>query len=190
MISAPHFFIGIPVIASISEKLSTWQVDLQKRLPYKVWPHQEDLHITLKFLGAVEDDVRVSLQQVLQSMAMPDLFSVRVGSLETFGSKTSPRVLFAGVEKHQVLDELYQKVKAATDSVGFSTETRAYHPHITLAKKWSGNPIAIESLLRVKESYQNELYSMPVHSMVLYRIHPSKSPKYEVVERYNLERGE
>lgn len=180
-----HYFIAIPIVEELQQVFSRWQKDIKNSLSYKIWPHQKDLHITLKFLGAVDENKLTSLRKELNTINHQE-FSLTVGSIGTFGKPDSPRVLWAGVDKTDSLDQLYKKIEQTTISVGFPKENRVYRPHITLAKKWNSNTSNYEGINRVKENYQSESFMMNVQEFVLYQIFPSKTPKYERVETYHL----
>jgi RNA 2',3'-cyclic 3'-phosphodiesterase len=180
-----HYFIALPVSSELKEKFLNWQEQSQDELSYKIWPHQADLHITLKFLGAVDQENLEKLRVSLRSIDQPK-FSVTVGSIGTFGKQDKPRVLWAGVENNNLLDDLYKKVELVATSVGFNKEDRPYRPHITLAKKWNGSHEQAENLKAIKENYDKDRFHMNVEEFVLYQIFPSKSPKYENVETFYL----
>lgn len=180
-----HYFIALPVSNELKEKFLNWQEQLQDELSYKIWPHKADLHITLKFLGAVDQDRLGKLRVSLRSIEHPK-FTVSVGSIGTFGKHDKPRVLWAGVENNNLLEELYKKVELVATSVGFNKENRPYRPHITLAKKWNGSHEHAENLKAIKENYEAERFHMNIEEFVLYQIFPSKSPKYEKVETFYL----
>ncbi|MEN2769194.1 RNA 2',3'-cyclic phosphodiesterase [Ornithinibacillus xuwenensis] len=189
MTATPHYFIAVPVTNEIKVEFSKWQNALQQKLSYKIWPHQEDLHITLKFLGGVEADKVKELLTELRSIDDISDFFIEVGGLGTFGKPDSPRVLWAGAESNKNLLDLYKRVERASTKMGFSKEHRPYRPHITLAKKWNGSSIHTDALKDVLDSAQFEIFSMVVNSFVLYQIFPSKIPKYEIVETFNLKGG-
>jgi RNA 2',3'-cyclic 3'-phosphodiesterase len=182
----PHYFIAIPITANIKDEFATWQEELKNEVSYKQWPVKEDLHITLKFLGAVEDEKVKLLRELLRSISEQSPFSLTVGKIGTFGKPNSPRVLWAGVEKTEPLESLFKQIEKVATFIGFSKENRPYTPHITLAKKWNGNDGSPEMIKTMKERYQFLTYQMNVDSFVLYQIFPSKTPKYEVVELYKL----
>ncbi|MFS0673129.1 RNA 2',3'-cyclic phosphodiesterase [Ornithinibacillus sp. 179-J 7C1 HS] len=185
---SPHYFIAIPVPDDLKAIFATWQDDLMQKLSYKIWPHQDDLHITLKFLGAVEEEQLSQLQKGLTNITHTD-FPLNVGSIGTFGKHDSPRVLWAGVDKTEILEELYKKIEVTATQSGFAKENRPYRPHITLAKKWTGNKDQVVILNEIKEDYTFETFHINVEEFVLYQIFPSKLPKYERVETYRLKRG-
>ncbi|AIF45369.1 RNA 2',3'-cyclic phosphodiesterase [Virgibacillus sp. SK37] len=183
-----HYFIAIPIPSNLQSLFSTWQKQLKEDVSYKQWPHKEDLHITLKFLGPVADTKIQSAIDVLRQIEQINAFSVEVGNLGRFGNQTKPRVLWAGVEVNERLLELHNTVEEALSHVGFYKENRAYRPHITLAKKWSEDTSKI-SIGELAEKY-NEKHVFNVDQVVIYKIHPEKSPKYEEIAKYKLKRGD
>lgn len=188
MTSFPHYFIGIPVSADIRDKLSDWQDDFRLLFPYKQWTNQHDLHITLKFLGAVDDKTIQSVIKTLQPIKNQERFTLHVGGIGTFGKTNSPRVLWAGVEKHRQLISLHHYIETSLAACGFSQEKRAYQPHITLGKKWIGASDDGE-LANVKEKYRQQTVKMQVTRIVLFQIFPSEIPKYKVIFSYELRGG-
>ncbi|MUK86791.1 RNA 2',3'-cyclic phosphodiesterase [Ornithinibacillus sp. L9] len=185
--STPHYFIAIPLPNDLKEELAAWQVELKQHLTYKQWPHVEDLHITLKFLGAVEETKLKKLQEKLQSVHSMPPFYTKVHSVGTFGKSDKPRVLWADVVKTVALLELQQRVEACAKEVGFTAENRPYRPHITLAKKWDGPSTDINV---IKNNFSDQQFDLVVDTIVIYQIYPSNSPKYKIVNTFSLDGGE
>lgn len=183
-----HYFIAIPLPEKIQILFSKWQEELKGKIPYKQWPYQEDLHITLKFLGPVADNKLTALKNELQTIKNHQAFSINVGGIGTFGNPVKPRVLWAGAEKTEALSSLYEKVEEATVNAGFQKENRAYRPHITLAKKWAEDAASV-SIDQIKSDYTDR-QTILINHIVIYKIHPQKSPKYEVIEKYMLKRDD
>lgn len=188
MASEAHYFIAIPLSTALQNDFSVWQRELKRKLTYKNWPDYRDLHITLKFLGPVADNKREQLKEALLQIEGLQKFSIEVGSIGTFGKSDQPRVLWAGVSKTKALSAIQQKVEALLVNIGFQAESREFHPHITLAKKWLGNPAA-DVLKEIKKQF-TEIQQLHVDEIVLYQIHPTKTIKYEVVQTYKLQGGE
>lgn len=178
----PHYFIAVPLPDSLKEQYAEWQHKLKNKLPYKQWPHPEDLHITLKFLGAVDENRYEKLIQSMNEIENIPAFSLQTGTLGSFGSSKKPRVLWAGVERKQELFRLQESIEDIALQTGFRQEKRTYNPHITLAKKWVGG---IKDLAHLKERFSEE-QTFDVNQVVLYRIHPEKHPKYYVTAAYHL----
>ncbi|WP_068674875.1 RNA 2',3'-cyclic phosphodiesterase [Oceanobacillus sp. Castelsardo] len=183
----PHYFIAIQLSQKLQDTFASWQNKLQGELPYKQWYNKKDLHITLKFLGAVDDEKLDELTARLKQVEELSAFSMKVGTLGTFGNPINPRVLWAGVERVEPLNKVQQTVELAALEVGFPKENRNYSPHITLAKKWNGKTSL--SYKEVVEKWKKEYTlqaSLYVSEITLYQIHPNRKPKYEPVRKFKL----
>jgi 2'-5' RNA ligase len=99
------------------------------------WQDDEQLHLTLRFVGEVErplaDDLAVALGRI---RAQP--FAIRISGVGRFEQRNSG-ALWAGVEPKPPLAALAAKVERACVTVGLEPERRAFHPHITIAR-WKG----------------------------------------------------
>ncbi|MFC2948696.1 RNA 2',3'-cyclic phosphodiesterase [Virgibacillus sediminis] len=183
----PHYFIAIPLPDRWKDYFNGIQKEWRRKLPYKQWPHRDDLHITLKFLGAVSNEKRKMLEDELRVLENQKALVVQAGGIGYFGTPNSPRVLWGGVERTNQLQLLYDIVEESAVNVGFQRENRSYSPHITLAKHWQGGPDPA-SIKEMLESYQSR-DDLKVTEVVMYRIHPGHSPKYEITSRYQLGEG-
>src|SRR5699024_6116423 len=132
----PHYFIAISLPRPLKQKLAKWQGELKNVLSYKQWPHKDDLHITLKFLGEMDDNMIDMLHQKLTQLTTLKPFYTTIDSVGTFGHPERPRVVWAGVHLNKDLIFLQDKVEKLSMEAGFKKESRKYIPHITLAKKW------------------------------------------------------
>ncbi|MBM7572821.1 RNA 2',3'-cyclic phosphodiesterase [Aquibacillus albus] len=182
-----HFFVAVPLSSSIKAMLADWQTKLQhsNSLNYKNWTHPDDLHITLKFLGAVDREKMIQLNEALDTLCNVPSFSITVGGVDTFGSPRQPRVLWAAIERSRELEHLYTFVESTCMKYGFKKENRPYRPHITLAKKWDGKQVQPETLGDIISSFRDRKESV-VNHFVVYQIHPKKTPKYEIIKQVDL----
>jgi RNA 2',3'-cyclic 3'-phosphodiesterase len=98
------------------------------------WVRREGLHVTLKFLGAVEAP-RLERVHAAVAAAVADrpALQLRVQGLGAFPSLRRPRVLWVGLHGHGLV-ELAACVVAAVTPLGFEPETRAFTPHVTLGR--------------------------------------------------------
>ena len=103
------------------------------------WCTEQQLHVTLKFLGEVSDGQLPAVCDAVNAAAQPlEPFALRLTGLGCFPSPRNPRVLWCGVEDATggcarwlaLADPLFEKL-------GFPRETRALHPHITLGRSRS-----------------------------------------------------
>ena len=99
------------------------------------WQDDEQLHLTLRFVGEVERPVANNLADALSQIRAPP-FLLRVKGAGRFEQRNSG-ALWAGIEPKEPLAALAAKVERACIGVGLEPERRAFHPHITLAR-WKG----------------------------------------------------
>ena len=99
------------------------------------WQEDEQLHLTLRFVGEVERPVAEDLADALGRIhAEP--FSIRVSGVGRFEQRNSG-ALWAGVEPRERVAALAAKVERICIASGLEPERRAFHPHVTLAR-WKG----------------------------------------------------
>src|SRR5436190_20592459 len=96
------------------------------------WQDDEQLHLTLRFVGEVERPLAEDLAAALGSIRAPAV-ELRVHGTGRFEQRSSG-ALWAGVEPRAPLAALAAKVERACQSVDLEPERRAFHPHITLAR--------------------------------------------------------
>ena len=102
-------------------------------IPGARWITPDRMHLTLRFIGEVEepvfDDIRLSLSGIDGQALM---LSAR--GIATFGDK-KPRVIYAGIDRTEPLLRLKQKIDAVLMKIGIGSDCeRKYMPHITLAR--------------------------------------------------------
>ena len=99
------------------------------------WQDDEQLHLTLRFIGEVERPLADDLAAALGRIRVQP-FELRILGTGRFEQRSSG-ALWAGVEPKPVLAALVAKVERACVGVGLEPERRAFQPHITLAR-WKG----------------------------------------------------
>src|ERR1044071_7021139 len=110
-------------------------IDAMDDTPDFRWQNDEQLHITLRFVGGAggpaADDLADELGRIRSAP-----FSIRINGVGRFEQRSSG-ALWAGVEPKEPLAALAAKVERVCQQVGLEPERRAFHPHITLAR-WKG----------------------------------------------------
>jgi 2'-5' RNA ligase len=99
------------------------------------WQEEEQLHLTLRFIGEVERPIAQDLADALGRLRA-ERFQLRINGVGRFEQR-SGGALWAGVEPKPPLAALAAKVERVCMAVGLEPERRAFHPHITLAR-WKG----------------------------------------------------
>ena len=99
------------------------------------WQSDEQLPLTLRFIGEVERPLANDLAEALASVRAQS-FELRLAGLGSF-DRRSGGVLWAGVEPAEPVRALASRIERICQSAGMAPERRAFHPHITLAR-WRG----------------------------------------------------
>jgi 2'-5' RNA ligase len=106
------------------------------------WQDEEQLHLTLRFIGDVDGRTADDVDAALSGVRHPR-FPLSLSGLGAFERRGEPTALWAGVSPHEPLRALHKKVDQALVRAGLAPERRAYSPHITLARFGRGaGPLA------------------------------------------------
>lgn len=100
------------------------------------WERCEKLHITLKFLGDVEEARVADLMSAAAGAAQSvSPFGVRINGAGSFPPRGPARILWLGVEDDSgALARLQHRLEEECEAKGFAREARPFHPHITIAR--------------------------------------------------------
>ena len=123
-----RLFVAIRPPEPVREAL----LDLMEGVPDLRWQSDDQLHLTLRFIGEVERPVAEDVVAALHGIRF-DRFSLSLDGVGKF-EKRRHGALWAGVTPKAKLKALNAKVERACQSAGQEPERRAYHPHITLAR--------------------------------------------------------
>ena len=147
------------------------------------WQDEEQLHLTLRFVGEVERPVADDLAHALgQVRAKP--FALRINGVGRFEQRNSG-ALWAGVEPKEPLAALAAKVERACQSVGLEPERRAYHPHITIAR-WKGRRTReLGNFLERKRGLLSEPFTVDRFALFESRL-SRHGAQYQEVAEYRL----
>lgn len=97
------------------------------------WSPPENLHITTKFIGQWPEERLDELKSTLAAIEPRAPFPVHIHKVGFFPNPHSPRVFWCGIDAPE-LGALAQATDRATASLGVASETRAFSPHLTLAR--------------------------------------------------------
>ncbi len=164
-------FIALDLDPEIKVRLS----DLLRRLRWRgpkgiSWARESGLHITLKFLGEIDEARAARVEETLKAAAAAvPAFALRVRGTGAFPPPPRPpRVFWVGTDEPAEVLDLQTRLEAGLESLGFDRESRPFHPHLTLGrvKSASGLSEATAELERVKEA---EFGEMTVRKITLYQ---------------------
>lgn len=148
----PRLFTAIEVPDEIRAELYR----LRMPLPGARWMKPESYHITLRFAGDIGNG---EAREFIANLARiePDGFELKISGLGVFGGD-DPHSIWAGVEPQPKLEELARAHEKAARNAGLAPETRAFRPHITLARLKHSNVEAVARFLTRYGSYRSESF--------------------------------
>ncbi|AUW59203.1 RNA 2',3'-cyclic phosphodiesterase [Sphingobium sp. SCG-1] len=125
----PRLFVALRPPAAVRQHLQ----EIMHGLPGARWQDDDQLHITLRFIGDVDYNRANDIAAGLGRVTAPAL-TLSLKGVGAFGRRGRADALWAGVTPQDAITALHKKVDRACVSVGLPPEGRAYLPHITLAR--------------------------------------------------------
>lgn len=145
-----RLFLAIPIPDNIAARLAMLETDV----PGAAWRTSEQYHLTLRFIGEVDEatarDVDVELGRIV---ARP--FELSLSGAGSFGGK-EPSALWAGVDAPPDLARLAAACETAIRNAGLPPESRKYKPHVTIAYLNGTFDTDVASYLQDTASFRTE----------------------------------
>lgn len=145
-------------------------------VPGARWQRDEQLHLTLRYIGEVDRRLAEDIALALGQVRFPAIEASLSGTGE-FDSRGRPNAIWAGVRPHDALAMLHRKLDQAMVRLGLEPERRAYLPHITLARL--SGPANIADLTSPSFTF--------THFYLFESTLGGEGASYEAIERYKLD---
>jgi len=124
----PRLFTALEIPREVGESLSL----LRGGLPGARWIDPENYHLTLRFIGDVDDVVAREVAFMLRKVNRA-AFDLRLQGLSSFGGR-KPRAVVAAIAPTPSLLDLQAEHERLMQRLGLEPEGRKYTPHVTLAR--------------------------------------------------------
>lgn len=170
----PRLFTGLELPADIGAALSGARGGLYNAR----WIDPENYHITLRFIGDVDNSVARDLYGLLAEIHREPL-NVTLEGLDAFGGKR-PRAIVARVTPDRALVELQAAHERKIRKAGVAPEGRKFSPHITLARMREASPLDVADYLAVRGAFPRVTFT--ANRFVLYSSRDSVGGGPYVVE--------
>ncbi|MBU2648366.1 RNA 2',3'-cyclic phosphodiesterase [bacterium] len=158
----PRLFIAIDLPGQLKTEIS---VLCAYGLPGVAWVDSDQLHLSLRFVGEVNEQVSESIQTCLLKVQQSS-FSMTLQGVGTFPGGKSPRVIWVGVEKNKSLLQLKNKVEYQLNRISIEGEKRRFHPHVTIGRVKTSKIKRIGDYLAHFDLYRSEPF--PVERISLF----------------------
>lgn len=150
----PRLFTAIEVPAVIGADLSM----LRGGLAGARWIDPENYHVTLRFIGDVDDTLGADILSMLGQIRRHG-FDLSLEGLGQFGGNR-PRAVFAAVKAIPALLDLQAEQERIMQRLGFSAD-RAYKPHVTLARLREASSRQVADYLSMHGGYRSATFHVP-----------------------------
>jgi 2'-5' RNA ligase len=144
-------FFAIEFDDSIKHYIETVQNIVRENSIKGNFSHEDNFHLTLKFIGEVGEEKLTKLKYSLDStVKQVQPFSIKFDRLGFF-TKDAKKIVWIGIRNEDKgLDQLYNTLEAFLFNNGFSKDFRGYSPHITLARETVFMPGFEEKLSKIE----------------------------------------
>lgn len=150
----------------------------------------ENLHLTLKFLGEVEEPKLKSIFPLIHGLTKATSpFSFQLGGQGFFPNAAHPSILWIGCANYTHLAALAMKLDKITQEIGIPPENRIFKPHLTVGRvnqsaRMADYPVISSCFAKLKIGVIGEVQ---VCQITLYKSELTPDgAKYSVVERFSL----
>jgi len=127
-------FIAVEIAASTIANISAAITQLKPRIPGVRWIIPGNFHLTLKFLGEIDESKINPIGEALTNAFQPfPPCTINAKGLGVFPNLTRPRVLWIGLFSSELI-ALAAQVETALAALGFAAEKRGFAPHLTVGR--------------------------------------------------------
>lgn len=169
-----RLFVGIELPDKVRSDLAA----ICSGVPGARWVARENLHLTLRFIGNVEESAVADIDLALSRLKAP-AFDLVIAGIDQFCKGRRPTMLWAGVDKNPALSHLQARVETAMQRAGLPPEGRRFTPHVTLARLRNVNGERLRTFIAANALYRSEpirvdritlFSSFLAHSGAIYRV--------------------
>ncbi len=177
-----RLFVAVDVPEELKARVESEIVEvLRPKLPGARWTRPEGRHLTLKFLGNVDDDRRADIEAVVADVAsLHERSEAAFEQVGAFPDLRRPRVLWVGVAS-ETLARVAADLESGFEPLGFEREDRPFRGHLTLARFPKPARVELPELEVPAEPFV-------VGELILFRsqLHP-KGARYTALRRFALD---
>ncbi len=175
----PRLFTGLEIPRDVGFELSLMRGGVRGAR----WIEPDAFHITLRFIGDIDDSFAHDIAYGLEAVAAP-AFAIRLKGVGAFGGR-KPRLIYAGLADCPELIRLQAAHERLLQRLGLAAEGRKYFPHVTLARLGAADAANVQSYISAHSLYASR--PIEVARFVLFSSRPSRGGgPYAVEESYRL----
>ena len=179
-----RLFVGLELPDSVRSDLAA----ICSGVPGARWVAPDNLHLTLRFIGNVEDTVLGDIDLALSKLRAP-AFDLVIQGVDQFCKGRRPTMLWAGVPRNPALTHLQGRVERAIQRAGLEPEGRKFTPHVTLARLKDANASRVRTFITANSLFRSA--PIPVERITLFSSFLARSGAiYRAEAEYALQASE
>jgi 2'-5' RNA ligase len=183
-----RLFVAVNIPEAVRDKVAEMQSELKKAPCDVKWVDPDKFHLTLKFIGEVEDkDILSISESVACSVSGFGKFKVKVSGSGAFPRNEKPKVIWVGISEGKTeLERLASNIGSGLEKLGYKKEERPFSAHLTLGRVRSFKNIAAlsEKLAALENA---DAGSFTVESVDLMQsLLCAEGPEYIVLRNFSL----
>lgn len=130
-----RLFLAINLGDAVRERVFRDAASLREAVPTAAWVRSESLHVTLKFLGEVDEATLPTLSSAVGRAALHhQVFPLEFRGIGAFPNLHRPRVVWLGAPHGEAAVRLARDIAGACEALGFPPEERRFTAHVTLGR--------------------------------------------------------
>jgi len=175
----PRLFTGLEIPPRVAQSLAM----MRGGLPGARWIDPENYHLTLRFIGDIDDALARDIAGLLGRVQRSG-FELRLDGLASFGGR-KPRALVAAAAATPALMELQAEHERLLQRLGLEPEGRKYTPHVTLARLRDSSSRQVADYLAARGHYRSSTFAVSRFVLFSSRASVGGGP-YVIEEAYPL----
>ena len=184
-------FIAIELPEDIRKALAQLQNRLKSCGADVKWVEPNNIHLTLKFLGEIDDTQFNKITSILQNfLASANSFSAVISSIGAFPNINSPKVIWIGIDKgDNEVKVIAKSLENEIKNVGIAMEDKSFSSHITIARIRSTLNLGklVKELKILESDFSLQVRGFDVTKITLFKSSLTpKGPIYEILKEVAL----
>lgn len=171
----PRLFVAVDPPEQIRDEISA----IYCAIPGTRWMTDEQIHLTLRFIGEVDTSVENKVIDVLEKISISP-FTISLKGIGYFPPRKEPRVLWVGMLENELLLRLQKQIERAITSLDIEPDSRKFYPHITIARLSDPHREKIARFISENTLFATEPFE--ISEFYLYRSYQGKEGSHYVKE--------